>query len=415
MRLIFVDDDPQVLEGLRRMLFGRRDLWQMRFFTDPSEALAEIAENPADMVISDLQMPHMDGADLMEQVRRLYPRTIRYILTGVLDHPRLPYAIHCAHQILTKPCHPRLFIEAVERGVTIKSRLDQLHHLPTFSTLGGLPVMPESHQRVLDSISSPETSLRRIGELVAKDVGMSARLVQLANSAYFGRPRRVYDPIQAVLSLGVKTVEAIVLTEGFFARLDPVLIEMFGAASLQSHCLRVGMLARKLCGEFGLSPEQTEAVSTAGILHDAGKIVLITEMPDVFLEILRLSRTEGRPLHEVEHEQIGLSHAELIGAILQLWAMPAEVIEATAFHHRFEDATRAIGQGSAPTAAAVLWLADAIDHHWCSGAADGASPLQDWQRLSYLNIEGIEQKVQHWTQEYIIDQNKGNANVFQTA
>ncbi len=113
MRLVFVDDDIQVLEGLRRMLFGRRDIWSMQFFCDPHEALRAIDEEPADLVVSDLQMPGMDGAALLEQVRQRHPRTIRYVLTGVLDHPLLACAISHAHQVLANHCRNHQLFEAI--------------------------------------------------------------------------------------------------------------------------------------------------------------------------------------------------------------------------------------------------------------------------------------------------------------
>lgn len=398
MRIVFVDDDPQVLEGLRRMLFGRRELWHMRFFTDPQAALSSLADDSAELVISDLQMSGMDGVAFLEQVRERFTEAIRYVLTGVLDHPLLGQAMRCAHQVIAKPCRPHILREVIERAETIKTRLSGIKKVSLFSDINNLPVMPETYQNVLAMLASPTASPRRLGQLVTEDVGMSARIVQLANSPWFGRSGRIHDPVQAVLFLGVKTIEAMVLTEGIFARLNPALVQAFGISGLQSHCLRVSILARKMCMDLQFSPERIESASTAGILHDAGKIVLISKMKDVFTQALIRSRREGRALYEVEQELIGVSHAELAGAMLQLWAMPAEIIEATACHHQPSGATSELCTPRGATLADVICLADAIDHRLCSSGTDGISPAVDQEWLSRL---GLDEAARRWEQQHI--------------
>ena len=223
----------------------------------------------------------------------------------------------------------------------------------------------------------------------------------------FRSPGRIHDPIQAVLLLGVKTVEAMVLTEGIFARLDPELVRMFGVSAMQAHCFRVSRLARKIGADLEFSNEQIETASTAGILHDAGKIILHSEMKDVFTQALARSRAEGRALYEVEQELLGISHAELVGAMLQLWAMPAEIIEATACHHRPSEAASVLRSEPVATLADVICLADAIDHCFSSSGADGASPEIDPDWLSRL---GLVEACRHWTQRHIEIQNKELCN-----
>lgn len=392
MNIVFVDDDTQVLEGLRRMLFGRRDVWAMRFFSNPAEALSSVEQTPADLVVSDLQMPEMDGTVFLEQVRKRLPQAIRYVLTGVLDHPLLGRAMRCSHQVIAKPCNPRELCEGISRAGAIRERLNVLKNSRIVQGLDSLPVMPDAHQKALDLLCSPKASPRRLGQIIAEDVGLSAYLVQIANSPYFGRPGRVHDPIGATLLLGIKTVEAILLSEGLFKRIDPALIDAFGISGLQSHCLRVSMLARKICVDLQFGIEQTDAAATAGILHDAGKIVLISSATESFKRILAASRAGGQPLYQVEQDHLGISHAELAGAMLQLWALPAPIIEATACHHCPGEAIMVLGEKMVPTLADVVGIADAIDHSWCSSMADGATPVFDVERLRKLRL------IEHYTQ-----------------
>ncbi len=396
MNIVFVDDDAQVLEGLRRMLFGRRDQWQMRFFTDPAAAIAAMAAAPADLIVSDLQMPAMDGVAFLEQVRTLLPESIRYMLTGVLDHPLLGRAIRCSHQVIAKPCNPKLLCEAIGRAAAIRQRLAVLRTSTIFSGLDSLPVMPETHQKALDLLNSPKASPRALGQLIAEDVGLSAHLVQTANSPYFGRPGRIHDPVGAVLLLGIRTVEAMLLSEGLFKQLAPELVVQFGVTGLQMHCTRVSMLTRKICTDLQLPAEQADIAATAGILHDAGKIVLIASAAEPFNAALRQSRMRQCPLYAAEHEGLGISHAELAGAMLQLWAMPAPIIEATACHHCPAESVNILSEKPTPTPADVVCIADAIDHTLCSGLSDGTTPTAEPQRLAHF---GLAEHYEQW-QEY---------------
>ncbi len=408
MRILFVDDDVEVLEGLRRMLFGRRDSWQMRFLSDARGALDSLRDEPADLVVSDLQMPEVDGVEVLQQVREHYPETIRYVLTGVLDHPRLAQAMRCAHHLVAKPCRPQQMCEDIERAERIVRRMKTIQQSALLSGLDSLPVMPEVHQKVLNRLNASMVSPRQVGQLVCEDVGMAARMVQLANSPYFGRPGRVCDPIQAVVLMGIKAVEAMVLTEGLFACLKPAVVEQFGLPALQQHCLRVGMLARTICADLQAPPEQVEAASTAGILHDAGKLVFVSQMPDLFEQALSRSRTEHWPLCETEQQIAGIDHADLAGAMLQLWAMPVGIIEAAACHHRPAEAMQTARQPDAATLADVICIADAIDHCLCSSGADGATPEIDAERLRLL---GLAESCQGWTQRHtqVLDKEREHA------
>ncbi|HDS84056.1 MAG TPA: response regulator [Phycisphaerales bacterium] len=403
MRVMFVDDDLKALEALRRMLFGRRDIWQMRYVADPNAALESLRSEPADLVISDLQMPEMDGMVFLDQVREHFPQTIRYVLTGVMDHPSLARALRCAHHVIAKPCRPPELHEVMQRAEAIMQRMNKLKKASLLAGMDRLPVMPRIHQQALEMLDSPMVSLRRLGRLLAGDAGMAARVLQLANSAYVGRSGAVHDPVQAAVLLGIKTVKAMILTDGLFARLNPHLIKLFGVTELQSHCIRVGALARRICTDLNFGAEKIEAAATAGMLHDAGKIIMLSQQKDVFLRAMERSRKEGRPLFETEQDLMGINHAELVGAMLQLWVMPAEIIEAAACHHQPLDATSILSASHTPTLADVIHLADAIDHRFCSSGVDGTSPEMDQQRLRFFNLA---EHIPRWIQQHMQIQNR---------
>ena len=104
MRVIFIDDEPNILSGLKRILRPLRNEWQMEFKDGGQAALESLAETPCDVVVSDMKMPGMDGAQLLSAVKDQYPNSIRIALSGETDSHMIYRCVQHAHQYLAKPC-----------------------------------------------------------------------------------------------------------------------------------------------------------------------------------------------------------------------------------------------------------------------------------------------------------------------
>src|SRR5208283_4746248 len=102
--VLFVDDEPYVLDGLRRMLHGYRGEWRMKFTTSASQALQFLAETPCDVIVTDMRMPDMTGAEFLARVAQLYPQVVRIVLSGMCDRQQSLALAVSAHQFLAKPC-----------------------------------------------------------------------------------------------------------------------------------------------------------------------------------------------------------------------------------------------------------------------------------------------------------------------
>ena len=248
-RILFVDDERNVLDGLRRMLHPMRGQWKMEFVTRGEDALTAMQAHPYDVIISDLRMPGMDGLQLLEAVREKFPRAIRIMLSGYADQPLRTRASRCVHQFVSKPCNAETLKKMVERALTLYDRLHSTDLSDILSRLTSLPVLPKAYREVLDLLNNPSCSLRRIGQVVAQDIGLSSKILQVVNNAFVTvQGQKIYDPIHAVSFLGFKASEALILTSGVFSELPEPSIRRFCVDQLQEHCMRVGTLARAICG-----------------------------------------------------------------------------------------------------------------------------------------------------------------------
>jgi len=335
IKVLFVDDEPRILAGLRRKLASMGQQWEMVFTESGVEALNVLEQSPEpfDVVITDMRMPGMSGVDLLNEIKKRHPQTIRIVLSGQADKDAMLRAIGLSHQYLSKPCETETIKSILAQALGLRNLLaaDDLKQL--ISQIETLPSLPAHYNELIEELNSPDASLKKISQMIAQDISMTAKMLQLANSAYFGLVRPVSDPAQAVILLGLDLVRIIVLSLSVFSQFDQASMGQITPDRLQEHGLAVGMLARRIAEAEQLEPKEVDYACTAGLLHDVGKLVLAANLPERYAAVLaRVARTEIG-LIEAEREVFGASHAEVGAYLMGLWGLPTPIVEALAFHH----------------------------------------------------------------------------------
>lgn len=333
LRILFVDDESKVLEGLRRTLRPMRHEWDMAFVEGALAALDVLDTRGVDIVISDMRMPGMDGAQLLAEVRRRYPQIIRMVLSGHSDKELIMQSVGSAHQYLSKPCTTETLKETVARSCALRALLQNESLRKLVSQMPTLPSLPALYTTLLEELKSPDASIKRVGEIITRDIGMTAKILQMINSAFFGLRRQISNTVEAAMLLGTETIMSLVLSMSVFSQLDASGLRGFSADELWSHCLWVGRAARLIAKAEGQDNKLAEECFTAGLLHDAGRVVMASTMPERYQQVLQLIATEGLSETEAETEIFATTHAEIGGYLLGLWGLPTSVVEAVAFHH----------------------------------------------------------------------------------
>ena len=219
-RILFVDDEPKILEGLQRTLRSMRQEWEMQFAGSGQEALECLSKEPFDVVVSDMRMPGMDGAQLLKEVMRLYPQIARIILSGHSDQEIVLKSVRIAHQYLAKPCEAETLKSVVTRTCALRELLADDAVRRMVSNMDSIPSLPSLYAEIMEEIQSPNASIQRVGKIISKDMGMTTKILQLVNSAFFGLRRHVSSPSQAVSLLGLDTIRALVLSVHIFTHFD---------------------------------------------------------------------------------------------------------------------------------------------------------------------------------------------------
>ena len=333
MRVLFVDDEPNILSGLRRILRGQRNEWDMSFVESGQLALDAFGEDPCDVIVSDMKMPGMNGAELLSQIQEKYPATIRIALSGETDSNMIYRCVQHAHQYLAKPCDAEALVSAVQRAFTLRELVqdDKLEEIVADMT--SLPSMPEQYQKIMEEMQSDDPSLQKVGQIIETDVAMSAKILQLVNSAFFGLARHLSSPAEAVMYLGVDVLKSLVLTTGVFSQFDDENIDSKALKRIWESSNEIGPLAKEIAAQHSDQSVVSDYALMGGLMADVGKLVIASNYPEKFAEAERGVAESGKRDFEVEQEVIGHSHCDVGAYLVGLWGLPNPVVECVAYHH----------------------------------------------------------------------------------
>jgi putative nucleotidyltransferase with HDIG domain len=333
LRVLIVDDDAEALYRTQRLLRAYRRDWQMKFCFGPEPALDALALEPYDVVVADLKMPGADGGDLLACVRDLYPDAIRLLVCSQSEHTEMLRSLGPAHQYLAKPVDPVLFREAIGRAGLLGKRLSKPGLKALVSQISTLPSLPVVFVQLMDELRNPNASVQRVAELIAQDVAMTAKVLQLVNSSFFGLTVHVKDVHHAAALLGLNALKPLVLSAGVFRQLEESRVPAALAEQVLEHSLAVGALAKRLADAEGLGRDAADNAMLAGILHDIGKLVLADHFGLEYAQVCMAAENADLPLLNAELDQFAASHADIGGYLLGLWGLPQDLIEAVALHH----------------------------------------------------------------------------------
>ncbi len=374
-QVLFVDDDAGLLAGLRNALRTERRRWGMRFALGGEEALRLLAEQPADVVVSDMRMPGMDGLELLARVKHAWPETARVVLSGHADLSAVARAAALAHQYLLKPIDVEGLRQVLGRLFELQEVLARQPLRQVVGSMGSLPSAPRVFQALTEALEDPDVPMDRLADLVESDVALSARVLQFVNSAYCGLIHPVASIEQAIVYLGVSTLRHLALTVELFRAFRPGPEGEAIFRQLERHAQLTARVARRLSGQ----PLPDQDAFAAGLLHDTGKLIFMSRLPDAYAAALAQARAEGATPCEAERRVIGADHAELGAHLLGLWGLPLGIVEPVAFHH--DDAHLEARGGPALTVAVADLLAHLVE--WDDEEPDEAQERR-WQRLERL-------------------------------
>jgi putative nucleotidyltransferase with HDIG domain len=333
VRLIFVDDEPLLLQGLQRSLRSMAGEWTMDFVSSGAEALAKMESVPVDVVVTDMRMPGMDGAQLLHEVQKRYPETVRFVLSGQSSREAVLRFIGRSHQFLSKPCDIKELKGRIEAAFLLRSLLGSARVKEVISRLTSVPSLPALYDEIMGELESKDPSAARVGDIVARDVAMAAKVLQLANSALLGLRCQISNVHQAVLLIGMEMMRALGVSVHIFSHFDADRLGDLDLARLWKHSVCTAKVALAIARAEHVPKQVQEDSFSAGLLHDIGKLILAATMADRYKEVVKRVRTEEVTLVEAERQSFECTHAEVGAYLVGIWGLPPSIVETAAWHH----------------------------------------------------------------------------------
>jgi HD-like signal output (HDOD) protein len=371
MKVLYVDDEPNILSGLRRMLRKLEGQWSMQFVQGGQEALSTLANEHFDVIVSDVRMPGMDGVELLTRVQEEYPEIIRIILSGHAAEGTMLRAVGPAHQCLSKPCDSEQLQLTVSRAVRLREAMHSEQLQKVVARLTRLPSVPALYEKIMQELRCEDPAIANIAQVVGQDMAMSAKILQLTNSSFFGLSTTMTDSKRAVIYLGINTIRALALQSGIFGQLMDNRFTGL-VQRLSDHGRRTALAARAIAEVEEAGKEAVEVAFQVGLLHDIGWLVLATNLPDQCAELLGRDGLEGDPSLVQEIETFGVTHSQIGGYLLGIWG------EAVMFHHEV-----ALVPSVGFDVVLALQFADTADQIWQqTGSMPDAQVMQ--QRLPHM-------------------------------
>ncbi len=376
--VLFVDDDPELLAGLRRTLHMLRPAWRTRFATSGAEALDVLDRERIDIVVSDMIMPGMTGAQLLAQARERFPGVARLILSGHSDLDSVIAALGPSQQFLCKPIQAPALVEALDRLLGLEHLLDDQSMRDLLRAVTFVPKPADACLRLAEVVTDPGTQLGEIAELVSSDVTLSAEVLRLANSSSLvAGPATVGSVAQAVMLLGLATLRALVEAGGPFCP-DVGFPAGIDGAELSRRGRRAATDSRRIAEAEHWPADAIADVVMAGLLHDLGLPILATALPQRWPAAGNPPSQDPRREHDYYLEHLGCAPAHASAYLLGSWGFPDATVQALA------DQPALPGAPGASAAGLLLTFVRNSSHAAWEPDGEGyldADRLRHWQQI----------------------------------
>jgi HD-like signal output (HDOD) protein/CheY-like chemotaxis protein len=381
MRILFVDDEEMVLRMLQLAVVSMKGQWDASYAHSGPEALELLSRQSFDLVVSDMRMPEMNGSQLLNAIFKLYPGIFRVILTGFVEQERVMEVVGTAHQFLAKPFQLEALKELLQRAGALKQRLQNPATRGIIAQTGCIPSVPDVYFKILDALQEADCPIERIADITASDPGLSSKLLQLVNSAFFGFASQSSSVREAVTLLGTGTIRSLALTCRLFSAFKVEPSGKFSLEQVWAHSSRVARAAEHIARLEHSDTSIVEQAFTAGLLHDLGKLVLANALRSEYLSLIHRADGEKSRLSDLEQAALGTTHADVGASLLQLWGLPAPLIEAVLCHE-----CPGLLRSNGFTAAIAVHVANVLDHEAHTTPGPGLVPPLDTECLERAHL-----------------------------
>jgi HD-like signal output (HDOD) protein/CheY-like chemotaxis protein len=303
----------------------------MHFAESGLNALEIISIQQIDVIVTDMRMPGMKGDELLRKIQVSNPGTLRIILSGYNDEILIVKSLSSAHQYLTKPCEHEKLKATIDSAFALKNQIENQTFLKFVNGLDELPVLPQIYIEIDKELSKSDISFKKIADIITDDPVLSAKILQVVNSGFFGLAIKINNLFEALNYLGTNLVKAIILYVETFSGKNYSSASLNEIKKIGQHSIYTAEIGRLIAKHQGKNKQDTDMIFISCILHDIGRLLML-KIDNYSYSAKYTADTKNISIVESELEQFGFSHNIAGAYLLGIWGLSKDIIEAVGYH-----------------------------------------------------------------------------------
>ena len=389
-----VADDARELASLKDSFAEIEGAWEVQYYSSREAAVSYLDEQTIEIVFAELTAGPLAGTHFLHEVWKRCPKAARFLLGSGMESEVMVECVLGAHQFVEKPLDAFTLKNLLDRTQAI-NRLIQNPNVQTLvSRMRTLPSRPSVSLEIMKELRSRNASAQVVGELIAKDLSISSKLIQVVNSAYYGWARQVSEPGDAVILLGMEATASLVLSIESFAKFDKIKPLYFSIDEVWRHSQRVAHTSKMIAETISGDSVVVKDAFTAGLLHDIGKLALALNFEEQYRNAIGIAEKNNLSTCQAEMQIFGACHPEAGAYLLSVWGLPISIIEAVASHHQPARDLRAPF-----SAATAVHLAERFAHEEELKRRNASDIQADLDYAPELNLQPQMDILRHVTQD----------------
>ncbi len=352
--LILLETEGEALQKIHHTTLLQALETETLYIGNLQMAIEIIADREIGVIIAHFGRNLKDCHNFCLQARKQAPSFIIIILLNDEHSGEVANKIKYAHQTLALSCSNKEIVGAIERGLIASREIQKNPKLTSLlSKLESLPSPPSVYFNLRENLDMPSCNASSLSKLIARDPVLAAKILRIANSGFYAVSRTISDLQQAIALLGTETLLGLVLATHVY---DSLPLPGLNLENLWKHAIGVGLLSREIAKDQGANQSQIESSGIAGLLHDLGSLVFISNKPAEYQAILRKAKGFEPELVKYEKQAFEINHAELGGFVLMLWGLPDSTVNAVKDHHNYDLRTSQIDSSVTSAVVFAEWM-----------------------------------------------------------
>ncbi len=243
----------------------------------------------------------------------------------------------------------------------------------------------------INQVLEEDGSFEEIASIISADASLTARLLKIVNSAFYGFQKKVETISHALSIVGTKELQLLALATTIMNSFEGGMVKTVNRKSFWRHCIGCGLIAKEIA--ILTEMENPEKYYIAGMLHDIGSLIIFNKIPESAMEVVELCENKKEHLYKMENKVLGFNHMEVGSHLLKSWNLPESFISAAACHHEPKRAKKHAEETR------IVHMADVLSHEWDLGnSGESVIPRLDIQTPKKIGfgkeyLEQVKEKV----------------------